>query len=596
MARNISRDHPRVPPPFEGLQVNFCKNVNCSHFGHPASTEAQPRGPGAAKRPNDGYILGSKDGFRTRLICKTCGQYSMLKSNQGVHEEYSRISSYLDTPTVIRGCKDPSCPNHTIDISSGTKHYHRFSITEIGSQRFRCKVCRKTFSISKRPAARQKTTHKNKAIFKLLVNRVPFKRICEILDISPPTLYRKIDYLHAQSLAFLASREKQFETMGYRRLYICSDRQEFMINWTNTKDKRNVILKAIASVEAKSGYVFGMTSNFDPDASACEVEEQTYENGDDLKSMPFRRHARLWLDSDHTRMARDREHNVEKIAEGALKYDVAARYIEALARDEIEATDDPELHTMLPLTGMQVHEEYTLYGHFQFLKRLLANVGKIRFFLDQDSGMRAACFAAFRSDILAGDCDAFYVRINKDLNLHQKQNLVKAVNRELEDAMSAHPGHSETEIRFMRIIQEMGRLETIGRWEDRWLTYPFPDMSEPEKAICLLTPDRGYSERRMATLYLKASLHAVDSYFNQIRTRLSPLQRGGRSQSANGSTWYGYQPYKPEMVQKLLDILRVFHNFSLKSKEDKKTPAMRLGLAKGPVDLDRIIYFSREEA
>jgi hypothetical protein len=40
------------------IQVNFCKNVECGHFGQPASPEKQPRGPGANERPNDGYILG----------------------------------------------------------------------------------------------------------------------------------------------------------------------------------------------------------------------------------------------------------------------------------------------------------------------------------------------------------------------------------------------------------------------------------------------------------------------------------------------------------------------------------------------------------
>ena len=83
---------------------------------------------------------------------------------------------------------------------------------------------------------------------------------------------------------------------------------------------------------------------------------------------------------------------------------------------------------------MQVHEEYTLYGHFFFLRRLLGNVEKVRIYLDQDSGMRAACFAAYRKEILTGRCDAFFVRINKSLTVHQKQRLVKQVERQLEEA------------------------------------------------------------------------------------------------------------------------------------------------------------------
>ena len=67
-----------------------------------------------------------------------------------------------------------------------------------------------------------------------------------------------------------------------------------------------------------------------------------------------------------------------------------------------------------------------------------------------------------------------------------------------------------------------------------------------------------------------------------MRTRLSPLQRATRSASSAGRTWYGKQPYDPRLVQKLLDLLRLYYNFCLKSRKDKKTPAMRLGLARAP--------------
>jgi hypothetical protein len=215
----------------------------------------------------------------------------------------------------------------------------------------------------------------------------------------------------------------------------------------------------------------------------------------------------------------------------------------------------------------------------------------VRFDLDQDSGMRAACFAAYREEILDGRCDAFYVRINKDLNLHQKQRLVKQAEWEMEEFDAEHPYDlSKSSLRLLKILEEMERLETVGRWNDRWLNYPFPDMSEPEKAICYLTDRGDYDKEHLARLYLKGSLHAVDSYFNQVRTRISPLQRANHSQSA-GRTWYENQPYDPRLVQKLLDLLRVYRNFCLKSRKDKETPAMRLGLAKTPIDLDDVINF-----
>jgi hypothetical protein len=44
------------------------------------------------------------------------------------------------------------------------------------------------------------------------------------------------------------------------------------------------------------------------------------------------------------------------------------------------------------------------------------------------------------------------------------------------------------------------------------------------------------------------------------------------------------------MVGKLLDIFRVFYNY-VELGRDKRTPAMRLGLAKGKIPIESIIYY-----
>jgi hypothetical protein len=85
-------------------------------------------------------------------------------------------------------------------------------------------------------------------------------------------------------------------------------------------------------------------------------------------------------------------------------------------------------------------------------------------------------------------------------------------------------------------------------------------------------------ERQSAWLYNKASLHGVDSFFNQVRRRLSLLERPIHSKSNNGRIWNGYSPYNPGNVAKALDIMRTVHNYILTGK-DGKTPAVRLGLA-----------------
>jgi transposase-like protein len=598
VSAKFSSDIPRVPLPVGGINVNFCKNMDCSHFGAPASPLEQKRGAG--HKSEDDYIVKPKKPFRRVLICKRCNQYSIVKSNQGVFEEAARFSEFLDEEATIVGCPAEDCINFTVDVKAGTASYFKYGETESGSRRYQCKSCKRTFSISDRPLYRQRVSSKNKTIMKLLMNKSPFSRICEVMEISMPTLYRKIDFIHRQSLLFVADRERKLLTgkVPLERLYLATDRQDYFVNWTNTFDKRHVVLKGIGTADLTSGYVFAMHVNYDPRLDPRVVQEIAGHNGDESKDMALREFARIWLEVDHERIdRRPPRPDPDPIPEGALALDIAMRYQEALERDEIEASDVPEDCNRLPVKGMQTHEEYTMYGHFFFLKELLAKAGKLRFYMDQDSGIRAACLSAFRDEVLDGRCDAFFVRVNKDLSIHQKNRLINMFNHEMEAQRHLYPYLSDKSIKLRWIMEEMKRMKTIGKWQDRWLEYPFPDGSEPEKAVCYLTDRDDMEELHLAHLYYKASLHKIDSFFNQIRARINPLARPVKSMSNQGRSYLRYQLYKPGIAQQLLDVFRVYHNYHLVSIDDdvapKRTPAIKLGLAKAPIPIEDIINFRR---
>ena len=55
-------------------------------------------------------------------------------------------------------------------------------------------------------------------------------------------------------------------------------------------------------------------------------------------------------------------------------------------------------------------------------------------------------------------------------------------------------------------------------------------------------------------------------------------------------SWHGYSAYNPENLTNVLEIFRVFYNYC-HAGQDGKTPAMRLGLARGKVSLEDIVYF-----
>jgi hypothetical protein len=437
---------------------------------------------------------------------------------------------------------------------------------------------------------RQKAPHQNRTIFALLMNKAPFRRICETADTHPGPLYGKLKFLTAQCRAFSAERERRLlEGMAIRRLYLATDRQEYVVNWPRQEDRRNVRLYAVGTADSETGYVFGMHLNYDPTLDPDAVEREAQACGDRQRKRPFRRYARCWLVVDYE-YALQRQSRRGRRGTRSLVDEIQATYDEAGEREDVEVFETQSPDRRLPSQGMQIHAEYTLYAHFFYLRQLFSRVEKLRFFLDQESGIRAACLTAFQPEIAARRADAFYVRIDPRLTITEKRAAVAESRKIFRATQQAHPDLSETEIRLLLIKQRMRAMAALGKWQDKWLTHPFPHMSEPRKAVCYLTDVGDYDEEHRAWLYNKASLHAIDRFFMQVRRRLSVLERPIPSASAFQRTWYGYSAYNPETVSRLLTIFRVYYNYCLPGKGGT-TPAMRLGLAKGKVRLEDIIYF-----
>lgn len=76
------------------------------------------------------------------------------------------------------------------------------------------------------------------------------------------------------------------------------------------------------------------------------------------------------------------------------------------------------------------------------------------------------------------------------------------------------------------------------------------------------------------------------------RRGVSLLERPFTSATNKSRMWHGYSPYNPAMLTKMADIYRVYYNFVNKN-DNNETPAMKLGLAKGPVAAEKIIYFGK---
>lgn len=596
---------PPTPPAVAGIDVNFCKNPCCANFGVPANfTKFSRRKPEiVGSVPGAAYKLAGVAKGRPALECLLCHESFSIKSNLAVAEEYTRFTSYL-APKPVASCPNPECSNHQIPVSSKAA-YFSFGVTNAGTPRFRCKACLKTFCVGGKALKRQRITHQNKTVLMSLVNKMPIRRIAKVTGLNAAALYGKIDFLHRQCLAFSAHAERELPNLVKDRIYLSVDRQEYVLNWTQDADRRNIVVKAVGSCDNDSGFVFGMNLNFDKDMDPKAAELDAVAAGDPVLPYPHRKYARLWVASDYAESLvsskKERARKAVKAGKGpvgnSLSEQIADAYEATAIRDDSEVSDLKDENQKIPdKRGMQVHEEYSLYGHFLLLKHLLPKVGKLRFFLDQDSGIRAACLSAFAGDVKAKRVDAFYVRIAKELTVDKKRSLVRRSKLAYNAAKATYHKLADLEVAQVLMIAEIDRARQIGQWQDRWAEHPLPDMSEPAKAMCYLT-DLGkspaeYDISHSAHLYLKASMRGVDSFFQRVRRSVNPLERPIQTASKSRRTWYGYNPYNPAMVEKLLDIYRTMHNF-VEASKDGTTPAMRLGLACHAAKPEDILYFDK---
>lgn len=586
---------PRIPAPARGYQYNACKNPKCAQYGVPAPEKAKR----AVKGPY--AIIGGGKGYPL-LKCNCCGETPPMKSNAGIVEEFERLTAYLREEPIYcpNGEPDPVtglvCPNHAGKVPVGTKKaYRSFGTNASGSKRMQCCECGKTFAVGGKPSKGQHETHHNREIFNSLVNKVALSRIVKMHDISWTVLYNRIDFIHEQCRKFVARRERKLQTLPVKRLYLAIDSQDYLVNWTERKDKRNVVLKGLTAVDNKTGYVFCNALNFDETADRDAIEADAQAIGDSKLPAPHRKYARVWTTADYEASVKATNAKPTLPPAGSLLGDVSNGYAEAARRDDIEQFDEKKKEQKLPDYGVQVHSEYTMIAMFLQLKWMVGNCEKWRFFMDQESGIRAACLSAFSKEIKDRTAEAFYVRIEKGLNQDEKRKCMSDAQKAFKQYQNKHPGLDEEKVRVEMIKDEIGFYKTVGTFGDKWINMPLPSMSEPKKAVCWLTEHTDYDDNHVAWLYNKASLHGVDTYFMKSRRSISMCERSIHSAANAGRTWGAYQAYNPALLKKVLEIYRVYSNYcdvpQGVKKAERKTPAMRLGLADAVLDFNDILYY-----
>ena len=581
------------------IQVNHCRNPSCENYGIPPWTMPGKTGPHANRDAH--YKLHSTNQGRVpSLRCKACKENPPIKSNTGIAQEIARLIEQDGLWTLEEkiSCKQWYCRNFGRSVAHYPREYVKRGYSPSGGQYYRCKRCQHIFVASTAPGLYRHNQRRAVDVFSRIANKAPIRGTVRGAGLkSTGTYYRILDFIHGRCLASSGVIDRAM--IGGRiqlphAMVIESDTQKYMLNWSSRFDRRNVEISGYCSVDSYSRFILAMHQNYDADVDDFEINSEAALIGDMEAKEPYPHFARYWLAGDDVRAGRSRNFENAGVRQG-LAEQITALYHAAESHEDVEDIEhehmDVTYRTPYLRKGMLIHMPYTTYAHWYLLRRLLigAGVERFQFHFDIDSMTRAAFLCSFIEEVKEQRAHGFYVKYDKDLTVDERRRAVaksRARRRRERDLLLPDEGD---DIDLVLIKRSLEVARPYGKWDDLWVDHPNPIMNEPHKAMCWLTPDDSLDEDTVADMYLIGRLAGVDNVFQLTRRLFNAFERPLGTPSDQNAVWHGYSPYNPAMIQKYLTIFRTVNNF-IQVGRDRKTPAMRLGLANKPLTYRDILW------
>ncbi len=582
------------------VQANHCRTPGCANFGVPARTKRGKSGP-SRDRDLRYKLTSTAKGQEPAIECKACKGKGAIRSNAGIAEEIERIADYARPLEHRFACKTEGCTNFGLSVGEHRQLYIRRGYYKTPENPYyQCKACLRRVLVSRKaPRIQAKNQALAADVFSRIANKSPIRRTVKGAGLTGCTNYYTIfDFIHRRCREMNGAVTRAFLT-GARRLPaemdIALDSQSLMVNWPSKVQRRTVELTSCCSVDSASRFILELDVNHDPRFDPFDVNQESADRGDMTRKEAFRRYARFWLAGDEMRSGRTGQRRMGRAAADQAVGDIqdafrAANAYADVAEMEIVPGQGPLRDTMLR-SGMLVKTGYRTLGHMFVLREILkgAGVERLQLSMDQHLSTIASFMCAFREQVSEGRAHGFLVRYAKDCPIDERNRIYRETERQMQAFAQARglEGMTDEELGFEMILAS---LRADGLPESGWLRHPVPTAQEPGKEVRWITENPDMELDFRARLYLAASVAQVDNVFQLTRRFLSALERpidtaSGRWQQV----WYGYAPYKPDNVQKYLDILRAVNNF-IHTGVDGATPAMRLGFADRPLDYADLLW------
>ncbi|MBT2131007.1 hypothetical protein [Aliiroseovarius lamellibrachiae] len=399
-------------------------------------------------------------------------------------------------------------------------------------------------------------------------------------------IHSKVDFLHKQVVAFSHEREKRLDAcFEGRRPFFTTDIQTILVNWPVKKRRGTIPLLHMATVHKFSQFVVAATVDYDASISPEDLESAMEGCGDFDLPRSMRKHARLWSATEY---------------QGSLMRSQGVRF----SKDDIATAGK----LLLPGHGSRVRGDAFKFAHMMHVKKLIGERFKTaNYCLDDEAGLAAAVCALNVENIKAGRVNVAEISFKKGMINDDRQVLAAQGRATLTNSIAAEaqnmalvksefPNLSDfqaiTLILLWKNYRSLAPAARAAKLAKSGVPWPFHTKSEPYKFIRLKTDldDMGWDG--LAKFFANATIHPVDAYFNLARRRVMGFERGVPTASNDQRIWHAYSYYNPEMVPKMVAILRFYYNYMLVPRDgDGKTPAMRLGLTKGKIYVRDVLSY-----
>lgn len=431
------------------------------------------------------------------------------------------------------------------------------------------------------------------AFAKLVLNRVPVKRVCEILNIGSQTYYNKLEWLYRRCLEFLERHEIQaFENKTFGSLWINTDKMIYFLNNLRKRGKGGIRYDdveeskfpthVIVSGDIDSMYIFRADVAFDWDVTLNTIEKDTLLYKDDHLNEYARKHARLRFQvCPQPPTEQDTESKSEYMA-ALHEFTRRGKYID----------------------GVHVNSTYTTLAQFWLMKQMI-HAKQWRFVSDEDSSIMSALYHVFADEVRKAEAHHFLCKIDRNKSLQDShREYIRAIealrlwgtSKGLDHVSLAQLARMQlTELFKKRAFHEEVIINgrTYLKWAKNPINHPLPSLDQGVKYVDCTTELSAYDPEHIANMVLKVSDKATGNFMQAIRRRLSILERPLVTARGDGKS-YIYTNSNPKYAQYAITILRTYYNFCLpiySSNKKKTTPAQQIGITNKKFDLSDIIYF-----